>query len=115
MGDTSKPGPYVMLLKWWPNNFSQPHMHEFARYITVVSGTWWMSSSPTFDPTKTYPMPQGTVVVHEANKVHWDGAKNEPTVLMIAGMGPANSIRVDANGNPAPRAPAAAGGAAPRP
>ena len=103
-GAADQPGPYVMLLKWWPNNFSQPHMHEHDRFITVISGTWWNSSSPVFDPTKTYPMPAGTVIIHEGGKVHWDGAKNEPTVLMIAGQGPATSTRVDANGNAVPRA-----------
>jgi len=113
VGDASKPGPYVMLLKWWPNQFSQPHMHDKTRYITVVSGTWWMSSSPVYDPTRTYPMPQGTVVVHEARKVHWDGAKDEPTVLMIAGEGPASTLRVDAQGNLLPPAAPAGAGAAP--
>ena len=57
------------------------------------------------------PMPMGSHVTHYGKQVHWDGAKDEPTVLMIAGDGPATSIRVDATGKPAPRAPAGAGGA----
>lgn len=100
IGDPSKPGLYVMLIKWWPNQFSRPHIHAKPRYFTVISGTWWMSSSPVYDPEKTYPMPAGTTVVHEANAVHWDGAKSEPAILMVAGEGPATTISVDAQGRP---------------
>lgn len=99
-GDPAKPGPYVMLIKWWPNQFSRPHFHEKTRYFTVVSGTWWMSSSPVYDPAKTYPLPAGTVVVHEAGKVHWDGAKDEPAIIMLAGEGPVATNGVDEQGRP---------------
>ena len=30
-GDPSKPGPYVMRLKWLPGNMSRPHSHSTAR------------------------------------------------------------------------------------
>ena len=103
VGHPSEPGTYVLLLKWWPNQFSKPHMHGKTRYITVISGTWWMSSDASYDPKKTYPLPAGTAVVHEANEVHWDGAKEEPVVLMIAGDGPANTIFVDETGSPIPK------------
>jgi quercetin dioxygenase-like cupin family protein len=104
-GDPAKPGPYVMLLKWWPNQFSRPHIHDQMRYFTVVSGTWWMSSSAIYDPAKTYPMPPGTVVVHEANQAHWDGAKDEPAVIMLTGMGPVKTVSVDEHGKPLPVQP----------
>jgi quercetin dioxygenase-like cupin family protein len=104
-GDPAKPGPYVMLLKWWPNHFSRPHFHDQMRYFTVVSGTWWMSSSATYDPASTYPMPPGTVVVHQANEVHWDGAKDEPAVIMLSGMGPVKTTSVDEHGKPLPVQP----------
>src|SRR5258707_15323570 len=43
-GDPTKPGPYAMLVKWEPHHFSQPHTHPNARYITVLSGTWWVGT-----------------------------------------------------------------------
>jgi hypothetical protein len=44
-GDPSKPGIYGVLIKWEPGHNSRPHFHSTDRYIYVVSGTWWVSSS----------------------------------------------------------------------
>lgn len=102
MGDPKKEGPYIQILKWWPGNFSRPHFHEKQRYIAVLSGTWWVSSSTHFDPDKTYPLHAGTLVQDNVNTVHWDGAKSStgPVVLEIVGDGPAPNINVDENGKP---------------
>ena len=87
-GDPSKPGPYVVRLKWLPGNMSRPHYHSTLRYFYVASGTWWVGSSNTYDPAKTYPMRAGTFVTHYAGKAHFDGAKDEPGVLFEVGQGP---------------------------
>lgn len=102
MGDPSKPGPYIQILKWWPGNFSKPHYHTKQRYIAVLSGTWWVSSSTHYDPDKTYPLPAGSLVQDVANTVHWDGAKagGDPVVLEIVGDGPAPNVNVDESGKP---------------
>lgn len=102
MGDPRKPGPYIQILKWWPGNFSKPHFHTQQRYITVLSGTWWVSSSTHYDPDKTYPLAAGTLVQDNANTVHWDGSKagGEPVVLEIVGDGPAPNVNVDESGKP---------------
>jgi quercetin dioxygenase-like cupin family protein len=99
-GDPRKAGPYAMLLKWFPGSYSKPHFHGMPRYIVVVSGTWWVSSSTKFDPTKTYPLGPGSVVSDVVNTVHWDGAKDGPVVLMIVGEGPVPNVNVDENGKP---------------
>ena len=100
MGDPRKPGPYIMLLKWWPGSYSKPHFHGKPRYITVISGTWWVSSSNHYDPTKTYPLHAGTVVQDIVNTAHWDGAKDEPVVLEIVGEGPVPNVNVGEDGKP---------------
>ena len=92
-GDPSKPGLYVQLTKWHPGNMSRPHSHPNDRYITVLSGTWWMGTGPNYDPASTFPVKAGTYVVHHANELHYDGAKDEEAVLLIVGMGPANSAK----------------------
>ncbi|MGH9557629.1 MAG: cupin domain-containing protein, partial [Bryobacteraceae bacterium] len=88
LGDPSKPGLYIILIKWNPHNFSRPHFHSTDRYITVLSGTWWVSSSDVYDPDKTVPMPAGSFVTDLAKGIHYDGAKDEPAVIEIVGMGP---------------------------
>ncbi len=90
-GDPSKPGPYVVRLKWLPGNMSRPHFHPNDRFFVVISGTWWMGTGERFDPESTVPAPAGSYVIHYGGKVHYDGAKNEETVIQVWGMGPATS------------------------
>ncbi len=87
-GDPTKPGYYVVLQKWLPHNNSRPHKHPNDRYITVLSGTWWVNTGAKYDPAGFKPVPAGSFVVHTGNQIHYDGAKDEPCVLQIAGMGP---------------------------
>ena len=49
-GDPSKPGPYVVRLKWLPGNMSRPHFHPNDRFFVVLSGTWWMGTGETVRP-----------------------------------------------------------------
>ena len=94
-GDPSKPGLYVVMNKWLPGNMSRPHFHPNDRFIQVLKGTWWMGTGDKFDPASTVPVPAGTFVTHFAKQVHYDGAKDEETVLLIVGEGPATSTRVE--------------------
>ena len=90
-GDPAKPGMYVVLTKWHAGHMSRPHFHPNDRYITVISGTWWVGWGPKYDPAGTYPIPAGSVVTHIGKGIHYDGAKDQEVVLQIVGMGPANS------------------------
>lgn len=90
-GDPEKPGLYAVLTKWLPGNMSRPHWHPNDRVITVIKGTWWVGTGEKFDPDSTVAMPAGSVVTHFGKEVHYDGAKDGETVLMIVGEGPATS------------------------
>ena len=96
VGDPAKPGFYVVYNRWTKgNHFSRPHFHPNDRYIVVLQGTWWVGSGPKFDPANTTAMPAGSFVTHFAKQVHWDGAKDEDTVLLIMGEGPATSTAAE--------------------
>lgn len=92
-GDPTKPGLYGVMVKWLAgNHFSKPHFHPNDRFITVLSGTWWVGSGSDFDPNiASVPMPAGSFVTHYGKQVHWDGAKDTDAVLLIVGDGPATS------------------------
>jgi hypothetical protein len=95
-GDPSKPGPYVIRIKWLPpNNMSRPHVHPNDRFFVVISGTWWVGSGTKFDPDSTVPAKPGTYVIHYANQPHYDGAKNEEAVIQVWGMGPNTTKSVE--------------------
>ena len=90
-GDLTKPGPYIVLVKWHAHHMSHPHWHPNDRFITVISGTWWVGTGTKFDPDSTVPMPPGTFVTHFGKQVHYDGAKDGDAILEIVGEGPATS------------------------
>jgi hypothetical protein len=90
-GDPEKEGLYVELVKWHAHHMSHPHYHPNDRFITVISGTWWVGTGTKFAPDSTVPLPPGAFVRHVGKQVHWDGAKDEDVVLEIVGMGPATS------------------------
>ena len=84
VGDPTKPGFYMVYNKWTKgNHFSRPHFHPNDRFIVVLQGTW---------VTK---VPAGIGVTHFAKQVHWDGAKDEDTILLIMGEGPATSTAAE--------------------
>jgi quercetin dioxygenase-like cupin family protein len=89
LGDPTKTGLYIELVKWYPHNMSRPHFHPNDRYITVLSGTWWVGTGTKYDPDSTVAMPPGSYVVDLAKQVHYDGAKDEVAEIEIVGEGPA--------------------------
>jgi quercetin dioxygenase-like cupin family protein len=96
VGDPTKPGLYVVLAKWSAHHNSRPHFHPNDRFITVLSGTWWVSTGRNYDVDSMKPVPTGSVVTHFGNEVHYDGAKDGDVVLEIVGMGPATSTAAEA-------------------
>lgn len=94
-GDPNKPGPYAIRNRFAPGAMSRPHTHNTDRFVVVVSGTWWVGTGDKFDPASTKPLPTGSTAVHFAGKVHYDGAKDEACEVIIYGMGPVTSTRVD--------------------
>jgi quercetin dioxygenase-like cupin family protein len=102
-GDPTKEGPYGLLIKWAPGAFSQPHFHDHARWVYVVSGTWWVSTSTVWDEKTTYPFHAGTFATDLVNAIHWDGARTgekEPAIILLTGIGPVKTTQVDEAGKP---------------
>lgn len=92
VGDPAKPGLYVVLNKWKTHHNSKPHSHPNDRFITVISGTWWVGTGSDYNPDDLKPVPAGSFVTHYGNEIHYDGAKDEDTILQIVGIGPATSV-----------------------
>jgi quercetin dioxygenase-like cupin family protein len=93
-GDPSKPGPYVVRIKWLPGNFSRPHFHNSDRFFVVISGTWWVGTGKQLNPDETVAIPAGSYVIHKAGQVHYDGAKNEQAIILLSGYGPVSTTPV---------------------
>lgn len=90
-GDPSKPGIYVLRIKWPKNTMSRPHTHPEDRHVVVLSGTWYTGTGETFDPTKAVPLKAGGYMLHPNGKVHWDGTRDDEAVIQITGYGPSGN------------------------
>jgi quercetin dioxygenase-like cupin family protein len=96
LGDPDKPGMYVVRVRFPPHVMDAPHWHPNARYVTVLEGAWYAGTGNTFDVAKAVPLKAGSLMLHPAKAVHWDGsAGNEPVIVQIIGEGPARTIQVD--------------------
>jgi quercetin dioxygenase-like cupin family protein len=97
LGDPGKPGMYVVRITFPPGAGSKPHFHSQDRYVTVISGTWWVSLGPdsdVYNPDKMVPMKAGSFILHPANGHHYDMAKDEAVTVQIIGMGPVTTTQV---------------------
>jgi gentisate 1,2-dioxygenase len=91
-GDPTKPGLYIYINTATPGHLSSPHTHPNDRFIMVMKGPWSVGSRTTQDPARAVAMPVGTFVTHHGKQVHWDGAKDDATEILIIGEGPATNI-----------------------
>jgi hypothetical protein len=97
-GGLDKPGPYLVLMKWYPGYMSAPHTYATDRLSLVLSGTWWVNSGADFDPENTVPVPAGGFVRRIARTPHYDGVRKdakEPAVIALFGIAPVQFELVD--------------------
>jgi hypothetical protein len=97
-GGLDKPGPYLVLMKWYPGYMSAPHTYATDRLSLVLSGTWWVNSGADFDPDNTVPVRAGGFVRRVARTPHYDGVKknaSEPAVIGLFGIAPVQFELVD--------------------
>lgn len=97
-GGLDKPGPYLVLMKWYPGYMSAPHTYATDRLSLVLSGTWWVNSGADFDPDHTVPVRAGGFVRRVAHTPHYDGVKRnekEPAVIALFGIAPVDLALVD--------------------
>jgi quercetin dioxygenase-like cupin family protein len=96
LGDPKKPGIYVVRAKFPPHIMDRPHWHPDTRYVTVLEGTWYTGTGDTFDLARAVPLKPGSVMMHPAKAVHWDGSGGDETVIVqIIGYGPNATTPVD--------------------
>jgi hypothetical protein len=98
LGDPAKPGIYVIRVRFPPHIMDLPHRHSMARYVTVLEGTWVTGPGDTFDLTHAVALTPGSVMLHPANGIHWDGSGGAESVMVqIVGEGPATTTPVDSS------------------
>jgi hypothetical protein len=87
IGDSSKPGPYTMRLKFPKGLKVAPHTHPDSREVTIISGVFTTGYGETFDASKLKVLPAGSFYTEPANVPHYIEIK-EDVVLQVSGTGP---------------------------
>ncbi len=102
LGNPREPGLYVVRITFGPGQGSRPHFHSTARHITVLKGTWWVSTgaaSDVYDPDNNMrPVEAGTFIYEPPNGHHYDMAKDEEVTVQIMGFGPVVTTRIETDG-----------------
>ena len=101
LGDPKKPGPYIYLVKWLPNDKEVPHKHPEDRYGLVISGVHYIGYGTKFDEKKLHADPAGSYFTEPANTPHFGRTGNEGAIICFYGTGPTGSTRVEEGDTPA--------------
>jgi quercetin dioxygenase-like cupin family protein len=89
-------GLYIQRVRFPPHVMDRPHWHPKDRYVTVLKGTWYTGTGPTFDPSHAVALQPGSVMFHPGKAVHWDGSNsNEEVIVQIVGLAPGDTTPVD--------------------
>jgi quercetin dioxygenase-like cupin family protein len=94
-GNPSKPGLYVVRVRFPPGMHSNPHYHSQDRHVTVIRGVWYMGTGDKADFSKAVPLKAGSYAFHPAHGVHWDGAGEQEVIVQIVGIGPLETVQID--------------------
>jgi quercetin dioxygenase-like cupin family protein len=93
-GDQTKPGIYVVRIKFPPGVMSKPHAHKEDRHALVIQGTWYTGTGNVWTPDKTVGLKPGSYMLHPGGENHFDGAKDEEVILQLVGYGPSSTTYV---------------------
>ena len=91
-GDLSKPGPFLIRVKFPAGYKLPPHTHPTLEHTLILSGAMRLGYGTRADgPAEV--MPAGTLIITPANVPHFASTTQE-TVVQTHGMGPWGSAPV---------------------
>ena len=99
LGSPAKEGPFVLRLKFPAGFVIPPHRHSKDEFVTVISGTFAISSGEKLDRASLRPLPPASFVHLPAGMPHYAWAEAE-AIVQINGVGPFDVIYVDPKDDP---------------
>jgi quercetin dioxygenase-like cupin family protein len=93
-----QPGLYAISALYPAGTKGTPHSHPDARLVTVISGTFYAGSGPTFDESKAQRLTVGDSIVIPAHALHWGWAKDGDALTEEVGVGPTTNVFATTDG-----------------
>ena len=98
-GDSSKPGPYALRLKF-PDGYTVPlHSHPVDEHVTVIQGTILLGVGPTARKETAVEMPTGSFFLIPSMTQHQVWAKGV-TIVQSHSVGPSALVYVNPADDP---------------
>jgi len=91
VGDRSKPGLYIQLVRWPPHTVNKAHSHPDDRYGLVVQGTFYHGYGDKYDENALEARPAGSFFTEPARLRHFGVTKEEGAILYFVGTGPSTN------------------------
>ena len=87
-GDPSKPGPFVLRVRFPANTVIAPHTHSKDETLTILSGSIYHQHGKTVDKSKGEQLKAGGFVYLPEAMPHSLWTTDEEVVLQVNGSGP---------------------------
>lgn len=87
-GDPTKPGPFVLRVKFPANTVIAPHTHSKDETLTILTGSIYHQHGKTVDKSKGEPLKAGGFVYLPEAMPHSLWTTDEEVVLQVNGSGP---------------------------
>ncbi len=100
-GRPAEPGPFAFRMKMPPDFRMQPHSHNTAEHVTVLSGTLHMRFSAD---GRVVTLPPGSAVSISAGQTMWARTGPEETIIQVHGTGPFRTTPVPEEDRGSPEA-----------
>lgn len=100
VGDPSKPGVFIVRLKFPPNYKIAPHTHPFTEVITVLSGKVGNGMGEKFDAQKGDVLAAGASFALPADHTHYVWTGDEEAVVELIATGPWGITYTDPKDDP---------------
>jgi len=98
-GDSSKPGPYALRLKF-PDGYTVPlHSHPVDEHVTVIQGTIFLGMGPTAKRETALELPAGSFFLIPSMTQHQVWAKGV-TIVQAHSVGPSALVYVNPADDP---------------
>jgi quercetin dioxygenase-like cupin family protein len=91
VGDPTKPGPFVMRVKFPPGTRVPPHTHPDERTYTVLAGEWRLGFGERFDAAALRSFDAGSLYRLPAKAAHFQEAGAAETIIQINSTGPTST------------------------
>lgn len=86
-GPLNEPSPFVFRLKL-PADYRIPaHWHPAIEHVTVMSGTFYMGTGDTLDPSQAMALPAGSAAIMQPRTNHFALTRDE-VIVQVHGVGP---------------------------